>query len=76
MSPYHISRILLFHPSGGVHFVTSRIFVVDLLTEKVPLELTTGILVYRAHKILESCQEAFILRLFREKNEKGVLDMP
>ena len=51
--------------------MTSRIFVVDLLTEKVPLELTTGILVHRAHKILESCQEAFILRLFREKNEKG-----
>lgn len=51
--------------------MTSRIFVVDLLTEKVPLDLTTGILVYRAHKILESCQEAFILRLFREKNEKG-----
>ena len=51
--------------------MTSRILVVDLLTEKVPLELTTGILVCRAHNILESCQEAFILRLFREKNDKG-----
>ena len=32
-----------------------------------------GILVYRAHKIIESCQEAFILRLFRQKNKTGFI---
>ncbi|KPP65195.1 DNA repair endonuclease XPF-like, partial [Scleropages formosus] len=31
------------------------------------------ILVYRAHKIIESCQEAFILRLFRQKNKTGFI---
>lgn len=28
---------------------------------------------YRAHKIIESCQEAFILRLFRQKNKAGFI---
>lgn len=37
----------------------------------VPLSI--GILVYRAHKIIESCQEAFILRLFRQKNKTGFI---
>ncbi|XP_076997871.1 DNA repair endonuclease XPF isoform X2 [Tamandua tetradactyla] len=32
-----------------------------------------GILVYRAHRIIESCQEAFILRLFRQKNKRGFI---
>ncbi|KAK3753140.1 hypothetical protein RRG08_024418 [Elysia crispata] len=58
---------------GGVLFITSRIFVVDLLTDRVPVEHVTGILVYRAHKIIESCQEAFILRLYRQKNKTGFI---
>ncbi|XP_050041725.2 DNA repair endonuclease XPF [Dermacentor andersoni] len=57
--------------AGGVLFVTSRILVVDMLMERVPIDLITGIIVYRAHKTLESCQEAFILRLYRQKNKKG-----
>lgn len=57
--------------TGGVLFVTSRILVVDMLMERVPIDLITGIIVYRAHKTLESCQEAFILRLYRQKNKKG-----
>ncbi|XP_064476918.1 DNA repair endonuclease XPF-like isoform X2 [Ornithodoros turicata] len=59
--------------AGGVLFVTSRILVVDMLMERVPIELVTGIIVYRAHKTLESCQEAFILRLYRQKNKKGFI---
>ncbi|KAI7797293.1 DNA repair endonuclease XPF [Triplophysa rosa] len=58
---------------GGVLFVTSRILVVDFLTDRIPANLITGILVYRAHKIIESCQEAFILRLYRQKNKTGFI---
>ncbi|KAL8600798.1 hypothetical protein ACOMHN_055993 [Nucella lapillus] len=58
---------------GGVQFVTSRILVVDLLTDRVPVDKVTGILVYKAHKVIESCQEAFILRLYREKNKSGFI---
>ena len=35
---------------GGVQFITSRILVVDLLTDRVPVDKVTGILVYKAHK--------------------------
>ncbi|XP_068610798.1 DNA repair endonuclease XPF [Brachionichthys hirsutus] len=61
------------YTEGGVLFVTSRILVVDFLTDRIPAQLISGILVYRAHKIIESCQEAFILRLFRQKNKTGFI---
>ncbi|XP_051771690.1 DNA repair endonuclease XPF isoform X2 [Ctenopharyngodon idella] len=61
------------YTKGGVLFVTSRILVVDFLTDRIPAHLITGILVYRAHKIIESCQEAFILRLYRQKNKTGFI---
>ncbi|KAJ7984723.1 hypothetical protein DPEC_G00357710 [Dallia pectoralis] len=61
------------YTQGGVLFVTSRILVVDFLTDRIPAHLISGILVYRAHKIIDSCQEAFILRLFRQKNKTGFI---
>ena len=54
---------------GGCFFITSRILVVDMLTDRIPIDLITGVLVYNAHKIIDSCQEAFILRLYRQKNK-------
>lgn len=63
-------RSQIYH-QGGVLFVTSRIMVMDLLMERAPVELITGFIVWKAHKILESCQEAFILRLYRQKNKTG-----
>lgn len=56
---------------GGILFVTTRILVVDLLLDRVPLDLTTGIMVFKAHKIVDECQEAFIMRLYRMKNKVG-----
>lgn len=56
---------------GGVLFMSARILVVDLLKNRVPIENITGIIVCRAHAILESCQEAFAVRLYRQKNKKG-----
>uniref|UniRef100_A0A3P9IXH5 DNA repair endonuclease XPF n=1 Tax=Oryzias latipes TaxID=8090 RepID=A0A3P9IXH5_ORYLA len=61
------------YTEGGVLFVTSRILVVDFLLDRIPAHLISGVLVYRAHKIIESCQEAFILRLFRQKNKTGFI---
>ncbi|KAL6094425.1 ercc4 [Pungitius sinensis] len=61
------------YTEGGVLFVTSRILVVDFLTDRIPAHLISGILVYRAHKIIESFQEAFILRLYRQKNKTGFI---
>ncbi|XP_046744013.1 DNA repair endonuclease XPF isoform X1 [Diprion similis] len=63
----------LMYLDGGVLFVSGRIFVVDLLKNRVPLKLVTGILVYRAHNILNSFQEAFALRLYRQNNKTGFI---
>ncbi|KAI3409769.1 hypothetical protein GPALN_006145 [Globodera pallida] len=57
--------------SGGVQFVTSRILMVDLLTNRVPFDCVIGILVFRAHEVLSGFQESFVLRLFREKKCHG-----
>ncbi|XP_058821611.1 DNA repair endonuclease XPF [Topomyia yanbarensis] len=56
---------------GGIQFISTRILVVDLLKNRIPVELITGIFVVKAHEIIESCQEAFALRLYRQKNKTG-----
>ncbi|XP_059046563.1 DNA repair endonuclease XPF isoform X2 [Achroia grisella] len=58
---------------GGVHFVSTRILVVDLLKNRVPVSHVSGIIVLRAHTVLESCQEAFALRLYRQNNKTGFI---
>ncbi|CAH0714279.1 unnamed protein product, partial [Brenthis ino] len=58
---------------GGIHFVSTRILVVDMLKNRVPISHVTGIVVLRAHTVLESCQEAFVLRLYRQKNKTGFI---
>ncbi|XP_076298150.1 DNA repair endonuclease XPF mei-9 isoform X1 [Lasioglossum baleicum] len=63
----------LMYLEGGALFISGRIFVVDLLKNRVPLNLITGILVYRAHNILRSYQEAFSLRLYRQTNKTGFI---
>lgn len=55
---------------GGIVFVSSRILVVDLLRGTMPVELVTGALVLRCHTLHEASQEAFMLRLLREKNPR------
>lgn len=59
--------------SGGVQFISTQVLVLDLIKNRVPAELITGIFVLRAHQIIESCQEAFALRLFRQKNKTGFI---
>ncbi|KAF9561500.1 hypothetical protein CPC08DRAFT_707327 [Agrocybe pediades] len=56
---------------GGIISVTSQILVVDILQSDVPTELITGMLILHAEKITPLVLEAFIVRLFREKNKTG-----
>uniref|UniRef100_A0A182P284 DNA repair endonuclease XPF n=1 Tax=Anopheles epiroticus TaxID=199890 RepID=A0A182P284_9DIPT len=58
---------------GGIQFISTRILVVDLLKKRIPIELITGMFVVRAHEIVESCQEAFALRLYRQRNKVGFI---
>eukprot|EP00053_Salpingoeca_punica_P016238 m.152150 g.152150 ORF g.152150 m.152150 type:complete len:948 (+) comp16913_c1_seq2:43-2886(+) len=58
---------------GGVVFATSRCFVLDMLTKRAPAHLLTGIVVCNAHRVTPTCNEAFILRLFRHANREGFI---
>ncbi|KAI0266432.1 hypothetical protein BC834DRAFT_874517 [Gloeopeniophorella convolvens] len=61
------------YKNGGLISVTSRILVVDMLQSDLPTELVTGLLVLRAEKVTALSLEAFIVRLYREKNSTGFL---
>lgn len=58
---------------GGVFFVTARILVVDLLSNHVDPGIISGLLVNDAHHMTETSIEAFILRLYRERNREGFI---
>jgi DNA excision repair protein ERCC-4 len=58
---------------GGIQFISTRILVVDLLKNRIPIENISGIVVLRAHNVVESCQEAFALRLYRQRNKTGFI---
>ncbi|XP_074597601.1 DNA repair endonuclease XPF mei-9 [Brevipalpus obovatus] len=72
-SDFSISERMKLYLAGGILFVTTRIMVVDMLLERVPFDLITGIMVFKAHKIVDECQEAFIMRLYRMKNKIGFI---
>lgn len=40
-----------------------------MLKKRLPIEKVTGIVVFRAHSLFESCQEALVLRLYRQNNK-------
>ncbi|KAE9391336.1 hypothetical protein BT96DRAFT_781193, partial [Gymnopus androsaceus JB14] len=61
------------YKAGGLIAVTSRILVVDMLQNIVPIDLITGIMVMHAERISPLHLVSFITRLYREKNTKGFL---
>lgn len=61
------------YKQGGLISVTSRILVVDMLQSDIPTHLITGIIVLHAEKVTPLVLEAFIVRLYREKNTSGFL---
>ncbi|KAI2637623.1 DNA repair protein [Hypomontagnella submonticulosa] len=61
------------YAKGGIYSITSRILVVDLLTTLLDPETITGLIVLHAEKVIATSLEAFILRVYRQKNKKGFL---
>jgi DNA excision repair protein ERCC-4 len=58
---------------GGCYFITSRIMIVDLLTERANASNICGFLVLNAHRITETSMEAFILKIFKDSNPDGFI---
>ncbi len=44
-----------------------------MLTDRIPIDLISGLLIYRAHRITDSSPESFIIRLYRDKNKTGFI---
>ncbi|KAH9889061.1 hypothetical protein C8Q73DRAFT_654519 [Cubamyces lactineus] len=61
------------YKKGGLVSITSQIFTVDMLTSDIPTHLITGIIVLHAERVTPTSAEAFIVRLYREKNKNGFL---
>ncbi|KAK4569689.1 DNA repair protein RAD16 [Recurvomyces mirabilis] len=61
------------YAGGGVFSITSRILIVDFLSGLLDATTVTGMLVLHAERIGATSQEAFIVRMFRQKNKNGFL---
>ncbi|KAI2781428.1 DNA repair protein [Daldinia loculata] len=61
------------YAKGGIYSITSRILVVDLLTSLLDPGIITGLIVLHADKVIATSLEAFILRVYRQKNKNGFL---
>lgn len=61
------------YKKGGLLAVTSQILTVDMLTGDIPTHLITGIVLLHAERVSASSSEAFIARLYHEKNKSGFL---
>ncbi|PQE07151.1 putative MUS-38 involved in nucleotide excision repair protein [Rutstroemia sp. NJR-2017a BVV2] len=61
------------YAQGGIFSITSRILVVDLLTSLLDPETITGVVVLHADKVVATSLEAFILRIYRQRNKVGFL---
>jgi DNA excision repair protein ERCC-4 len=61
------------YAQGGIFSITSRILIVDLLTSLLNPETITGIIVLHSDRIVATSLEAFILRVYRQRNKDGFL---
>jgi DNA excision repair protein ERCC-4 len=58
---------------GGIFSITSRILIVDFLSGLLNPETVTGVVVLHAERVVATSLEAFILRIYRQKNKAGFL---
>jgi DNA excision repair protein ERCC-4 len=61
------------YAQGGIYSITSRILIVDFLSGLMNPETVTGVVVLHADKVVATSLEAFIIRIYRQKNKTGFL---
>ncbi|ORY12296.1 hypothetical protein BCR34DRAFT_482753 [Clohesyomyces aquaticus] len=61
------------YAQGGIFSITSRILIVDFLSGLMNPETVTGVVVLHAERVIATSLEAFILRIYRQKNKAGFL---
>ncbi|KAI9771558.1 MAG: hypothetical protein M1835_006422, partial [Candelina submexicana] len=58
---------------GGVLSITSRILVVDLLSGLLNPETITGLVILHSDRVVSTSTEAFVIRIYRQRNKLGFL---
>ncbi|WPG98185.1 dna repair protein rad16 [Acrodontium crateriforme] len=61
------------YAGGGIFSITSRIMIVDLLSGLLDPATVTGMVVLHAERVNTTSLEAFIVRIYRQKNKAGFL---
>jgi len=61
------------YAQGGIFSITSRILIVDFLSGLLNPETVTGVVVLHAEKVVATSLEAFIIRIYRQRNKTGFL---
>lgn len=61
------------YKQGGLVAVTAQCAVVDMINKRMPTKLVAGIVVYNAHELTRTSNDAFALTLFREQNPHGFI---
>ena len=61
------------YAGGGIFSITSRILIVDFLSGLLDPATVTGMVALHAERIAATSLEAFIVRIFRQKNKNGFL---
>ncbi|KAL6512237.1 hypothetical protein OROHE_019849 [Orobanche hederae] len=56
------------YTSGGIFFITARILIVDLLTQRLPATSIAGIILLNCHSLSDTSTDAFIVRILRSAN--------
>ncbi|KAI5961113.1 rad16 [Candida margitis] len=67
------SKRKLIYSEGGIISITPRVLVVDILSGILDVNDITGLFVLHAERIKETSNDAFIISLFRDKNEWGFI---
>ena len=61
------------YAGGGIFSITSRILIVDFLSGLLDPSIVTGMVTLHAERIIATSLEAFIVRIFKQKNKHGFL---
>ncbi|CAN1333849.1 DNA repair endonuclease UVH1 [Linum perenne] len=56
---------LSLYTSGRICFITARILIVDLLTNRIPVSNLAGLILLNVHYLSETSTEAFIVRIVK-----------
>lgn len=64
---------LLHYKQSGVILITSRILIVDLLKDRIPINNIKTIYVYNAHKLTFKSPDVFVCTLYKEKCKNGII---